>query len=98
MPRSQRDDLIVSACHDVFSAHQELFNGVGQAPLEQDGLVDLAQCFEQLEILHVSCTHLNDVHALLLEERDVPNAHNLGYDRQAGLCFGFFQKLEALCL
>ena len=39
------DDLFVALCHDVLSAHQQLLDGIGQTPLEQDGLVKPAQLF-----------------------------------------------------
>ena len=42
MPRSQRITRSLPAGHDVFRAHQQLLDGVGQPPLEQDGLVAAA--------------------------------------------------------
>ena len=43
------DDLLVAAGHDVFRAHQQLFERVGQAALEQDGLVRLAKLTQQVK-------------------------------------------------
>ena len=58
------DDLLVAAGHDVFRAHQQLFDGVGQAALEQDGLVGLAKLLEQVKVLHIPRADLNHVDVL----------------------------------
>ena len=69
MPRSQKDDLIVAACHDVFGGHKEFFDGVGQTALEQNGLIGAAEFLEHFEILHAAGTDLNDVD--VFEERQM---------------------------
>ena len=91
-----KDDLLIAAGHDVLGAHQELFEGVGEAPLEEDGLIRLAQLPEEVEVLHVPGPHLQDVH--ILKERQVHDAHDLRHDGKAGLLPGDLQKLQALGL
>ena len=42
---------------------------VGQAALEQDGLVRLAKLLQQVEVLHIPRADLDDVH--ILEQRQI---------------------------
>ena len=56
-----KDDFFVAAGHDVFCAHQEFLQCVCQASLEEYRLVELADFFQELEVLHVSRTDLDDV-------------------------------------
>ena len=86
MPRSQR-----MTCS--FGAHEQFLEGIGQAPLQEDGLVHLAQLSQQVEVLHVPGAHLEHVH--ILKEGQVRNAHYLGDEGQAGLLAGDLQKLQA---
>ncbi len=88
------DDLLVAAGHDVFRAHQQLLERVGQAALEEDGLVRFAELAQQIEILHVACADLQNVH--VVEQRKIRDAHDLGDDGQARLFPGDFQQLKAL--
>ena len=54
--------IVVSAGHDVFGGEQQFFQRRGNATLEQDGLLDFSQLAEQIEILHVARSDLEDVH------------------------------------
>ena len=80
------DHPLVAAGHDVFGAHQQLLQGVGQAALEQDGLVHLAQLPKQVKVLHIPGTHLQHIH--ILKQRQVCHAHDLGDEGQARLLPG----------
>ena len=55
------DDLVVAFAHDVFSGHEELFEGSAESALEEDGLAQAAGVLEQREILHVAGADLNDI-------------------------------------
>ena len=55
------DDLVVALAHDVLGGHEELFEGGGEAALEQDGLAQAAGVLEQGEVLHVAGADLDDV-------------------------------------
>ena len=87
-----QDNLFVAAGHDVFCAHQQLFDGVGKSALEQDGLVYFAQLLEQLKVLHIACADLNDVH--LFKQRQMVDAHDFGDNGQTGCFFGFQQVIQ----
>ena len=56
------DDLLIALTHDVFRAHEKLLDGVGQTPLEKNGLFRLAQLLQKVKILHIPGTYLNHVH------------------------------------
>ena len=88
------NDILVAVGHDVLGAHQQLLDGPGQAALEQDGLLGLAQLLQHVEVLGVSRAHLDHVH--LLEQRQVADVHDLGDNGQAGGLFGFQQQADAL--
>lgn len=88
------DHVLVAPGHDVLRAHQQLLDGVGQAPLDEDGLSRLAQLLQKLKVLHVPGAHLDDVH--VLEERQVVGVHDLGDDGQSGLPLGLQQQLDAV--
>ena len=90
------NDIFVAAGHDVLGAHQQFLDGVGKAALEQDGLADLTQLLEQLEVLHVARANLNDVN--VLKQRQMVDVHDLGDDGQAGFLLGFAQQLDALAV
>ena len=91
-----QDHVLVAPGHDVLGAHQQLLEGVGQAPLQEDGLAGVAQLFEQLEVLHVPGAHLDHIH--VLEQGQVVGVHDLGDDGQAGGLFGLQQQLDAVGL
>ncbi len=58
------DDLVVAFAHDVLSGHEELFQGGGEAALEQDRLAKTACLLEQGVVLHVAGADLDDVSPL----------------------------------
>ena len=76
------DNVLVALGHDVLGAHHKLFQRVGQAAFEQHGLFLAAHGLEQLKVLHVAGTHLDEVH--VLEQGQVLGVHDLGDDGGAG--------------
>ena len=88
------DHVLVAVGHDVLGAHEQLLDGPRQAPLEEDGLVGLAQLLEHVEVLGVPGPHLDHVH--LLKEVQVADVHELGDDGQAGGLLGLQQQADAL--
>ena len=93
-PSLAQNHVFIASGHDVLRRHNPLLVGVGQAPLEQNGLGHLAHLFEQVEVLHVPGANLHHVH-LFLEELAVFGAHQLGDDGKLGLCLGFQQQIQA---
>ena len=87
-----QNHLFVAARHDVFGAHQQLFDGTGQTAFQQNRLVDFAQLFQQLKVLHIARAHLNDIH--ILEQLQMRSGHDLGHDRQTGFGAGFAQQFQ----
>ena len=75
-PPLAEDHVLVAGGHDVLGGHDPLLIGVGQAPLEEDGLAHLAHLLEQLEVLHVAGAHLHHVH-LFLEELGHAGIHEV---------------------
>ena len=69
------DDLGVAPGHDMFCAHKQLLIGVRKAALQQDWLVDMGERVEQLEVLHVSGAHLDDVD--FIKEGKLGDVHDL---------------------
>ena len=87
------DDLLVAAGHDVLGAHEQLLERAGQTALEQDGLAQLAELTQEIEVLHIARADLNDIH--ILEQRQMLHAHDLGHNRQAGGRARRFEQLDA---
>ena len=54
-----KDDLIITARHDIFRRHDPFLNGIGQPAFEQDRLPDGPQSFEQIKVLHIPRTDLD---------------------------------------
>ena len=88
------DDLLVAVGHDVLGAHEQLLDGASQTALEEDGLIQLAQFLEHIEVLGVPGAHLDHVH--ILKEVDVADVHEFGNDGQAGGLLGLQQEADAL--
>ena len=86
-------NALVAAGHYVFRAHQQLFKRVCKAALEQNGLVQLAELFEQFKVLHIPCADLYQIN--VLEQRQVVNAHYFRNYGKSGLLTGKLQKLYA---
>ena len=91
-----QDHVLVAPGHDILSTHQQLLQGVGQAPLEEDGLAGVTQLLQQFKVLHVPGAHLDHVH--VLEQGQVVGVHDLGNDGQAGGPLGLQQQLDAVGL
>ena len=90
------DDLFIAVGHDVLGTHQQFLQGVGKATLEEDGLAELAQLPQKVEILHIPCAYLQYIH--VIKEGQVHHTHDLGDDGQAGLLPGNFQQFQTLGL
>ena len=88
------DDILVALGHDVLGAHHELFQRIGQAALEQHRLVLAAHGLEQLKVLHVAGTHLDQVH--VLEQGQVLGVHDLGDDGGTGGAAGQLEQVQTL--
>ena len=88
------DDVLVALGHDVLGAHDEFFQGVCQAALEQHRLFLAAHGLEQLKVLHVAGTHLDEVH--ILEQGQVLGVHDLGDDGGTGGAAGQLEQVQAL--
>ena len=88
------DDVLVALGHDVLGAHHELFQRVGEAALEQHRLLLAAHGLEQLKVLHVAGTDLDEVH--VLEQGQMLGVHDLGDDGGTGGTAGQFEQIQAL--
>ena len=86
------DDVLVALGHDVLGAHHELFQRVGKTALEQDGLFLAAYGLEQLKVLHVAGTDLNEVH--VLEQGQMLGVHDLGDDGGTGGAAGQLEQVQ----
>ena len=84
-----QDDVLVALCHDVLGAHHELFQRVGKAALEQHRLFLAANSLEQLKVLHIAGTYLNQVY--VFKQGQVLGVHDLGHDGRTG---GAARQLE----
>ena len=90
------DDLAVALAHDIFGAHEQLLQGVGKSPFQQNGLVGLAQLFQKVKVLHIPRTYLNDIH--IGEQIEGGNVHDLRDDGQPRGLFGLQKQPDALVL
>ena len=54
----------------------------------------MAELLEQLEVLHIACAHLDDVH--ILKQRQVRRGHDLRHDRQAKVALGLREQVQSL--
>ena len=89
-----QDDVLVAFRHDVFGAHDQLFQGVGQAALEQHRLFLAAGGFQQLKVLHVAGPDLDKVH--IFKQGQVLGVHDLGDDGAAGGPAGQLEQVQPL--
>lgn len=60
-PLAQQDAL-VSDMIDVLGTLEELLDGSGHAPFEENGQPGFPCSLQQIEVLHVPCANLKDVH------------------------------------
>ena len=88
------DHVGVALAHNVFCTHQQFFNGVRQATLQQDWLAGLAQLPEQIEILHIPGAYLDDVH--VLEKVQGGDIHDFRDDGHTRGLLGFQQQPDAV--
>src|SRR5579864_1964108 len=89
------DDVVIASRHDVLGGKQEFLDGRGDAALEKDRLLQLAELAQQIEVLHVARADLQDVdvrHHLL----DLRNLHDLADHQQIELVSGFTEQFESL--
>ena len=84
-----QDDVLVTLGHNVLGAHHELFQRVGKAALEQHRLFLASNGFEQLKVLHIAGTHLDQVH--VFKQGQVLGVHDLGHNGRTG---GAARQLE----
>ena len=91
-----KGNVHVSPCHDVLGGHEKLLQSVCQTAFEQYGLVALAESLKKLEVLHISCAHLNNVN--ISKKVKVGNAHYLGNYGQTRFLPCFEEKLDPLAL
>src|ERR1051326_3011003 len=76
-----QNDVVVAPREHIFGAEQQLFNGGGDAALEQYGFANLAELPQQVVILHVARADLQDV-GVFGQERDLRLIHDLADDEQ----------------
>ncbi len=79
--------VAIAAGHDVLRRQQKFLDRGGEASLQQDRFVVRTDLLEQLEILHVPGTDLNNV-GLFEKQLDVSGVQNLAHDRKPRLLFG----------
>ena len=91
-----QDDLLVALAHNVFCAHQQFLQSVGQSTLEEDGLFGFAQFLQQVKVLHIPGAYLNDVH--IGEQIQGGDVHNLGDDGKSCGFLGLQKKFDAFSL
>ena len=89
------DDVVVAAGEDVFGGEQQLFDGGGDAALEQHGLADRAELAQQVEVLHIARADLEEID-VGQHQLDLGDLHDLADDEQAGGVAGFAQQLEGI--
>ena len=88
-----KNDLIVSARHNVFGREQQLFQGRRDASFEQNRLIDFPQFAQQIEILHVARAYLQDIE-VGQHHLDLRNLHDFADHQQSKLIAGFAQKFK----
>ena len=89
------DNVFVSASHDVLSAHQQLFDCVSKTAFKKDWFIYFAKFLEKFEVLHISCTNLDDVN--ILKQWKMSSTHDLGNNRKSGSFFCLQKVLDAFC-
>ena len=87
------DHVLVALGHDILRRHDPLLVAVGEAPLEKDGLGQLAHLLQKVEVLHIPGADLDDIH-LVLEDLAVLGAHQLGDDGHARGGLGLQQQVK----
>ncbi len=88
------DDVGVALGHDVLGGEHEFFEGGGEAAFEEDGFAGIANGPEEVVVLHVAGSDLEDV-GVLTDEVDLVDGHDFGDDGEAGLGAGFGEDFEA---
>jgi len=90
------DHVGVALTHDVLGCHEQLVDGAGDAALEKNRRLCLANLLEQREVLCVARTDLPDLDVAGEELVDVSRVHYLGHDGHVELVSGRAQDVEAL--
>ena len=88
-----QDDLFVACCEQIFSCEEKILDLGCKSPLQEHGLVDLAHCLQQREILHVSRTNLDHVR-LLGDHGYVGRVHDFGDDGKSKLVTNLAQRCK----
>src|ERR1700730_2047261 len=89
------DHLVVSAGHNVCGAEQQLLDRGGHSTLQKYGLIDFTQAAEQVLILHVPRSYLQDV-AVRLHHFDLRRVHYFADDEKAVVLSRLSQQFQAL--
>ena len=87
-------DLLIADREDVFRSAEPFVDGAGEAALEQDRAIDLAELAQEVEVLHVPGADLEDVDQLR-HAPDLVDGHDLADDRHARGPAGRGEQLEA---
>src|SRR5262245_1972415 len=81
-PLTENDSSVAFGRY-IFGGKQKLLDGSAQSPLEHDRFVKLTNVREQLEVLHVARSDLQNI-GVLTHDFQVPRIKNFGDDRQSG--------------
>src|SRR6201992_185137 len=87
--------IVITAGQDVLRRKQQLFQGRCNAALEQHRLAHQANLAQQIEVLHIARTHLENVN-VGKHEIDLRNFHDLADNQQSRSIPHFPEQLETL--
>ena len=90
-----QDNFVVAARQQIFRRTQQFFDGGRDAALEQHRFAHLAQFAKQVEILHISRAHLEDVD-IGQHQFDLRNLHDFADHQQFEMIARLAQQLQSV--
>src|SRR5579883_778861 len=90
-----QDHIVIAAGKNIFSAQQQLFDGGGNAALEQNRLANLSEFAQQIVVLHVARAHLQKI-GVFGEHRNLRLVHHFAHHQKPVPVSGIAHQTKAL--
>ena len=89
------NDVTVAFRHNIFRRHEPFFNGRAETAFQKDWLVRPPQRFKKIEVLHIPCSHLDEVYIFFKKKIQFIGRHDFRNDRQPCFLAGSQKHIQA---
>src|SRR5258708_38701147 len=90
-----QDDFVISSRKQVLRREEQFFQGRSYAALQEHRLPNLAEFAQQIEVLHVARTDLEEVN-VGHHDRNLRNLHDFADHQQIEAVAGFAQQFQSV--